>query len=443
MIMTEKEAQAVLKKVLALTKADDCSVTLSGGSKSNIRFARNEVSTSGTTNDSVLSVDVSFGKRTGSSTVNQIDDASLTRVVRNAEEIAHISPEDPEHLPTLGKQVYRRTPSWDEGTAKLTAGYRAAAAEKCIHLCERDGLVAAGFLRHSAEFSSMATRRGLFAYGTETNVGFSLTARTEDGTGSGWVNRAVNAVHHLDIRAAAAIAARRAKESVNARTLPPGKYTVILDPNCVSELVQKVAYSLSARDADEGRSWVAEQGGGTKLGKKVFPENITIYTDPLDAEVPGSPWGSDGLPQKRISLIENGVLKNLEYDRYWALKQGKEPVPSPSNFIMTGGTASLEELISSTGRGILVSSLWYIREVDEQSLLYTGITRDGTFFIENGTIAYPIRNFRWNESPLNVLRNVESMGTSVRAPGRESSLPARVPALKVREFNFTSLSDAI
>jgi len=443
MIMTEKEARGIAEKVLALTKADDCTVNLSGGPKANIRFARNEVTTSGTTDDMSLSVEASFGNKTGRSTVNQLDEGSLKRVVQSAEDIARISPEDPEHMPTLGPQHYERTPSWDEGTATLAAEDRATAAATSINACEREGLVAAGFMEHEAGFISMATSRGLFGYGTWTDVGYSLTARTEDGRGSGWAGRRYNAVSRLDVAGAAATAARRAKGSTDARPLPPGKYPVILDPSCVADLVQYVVFSMDARSADEGRSWASEKGGGTKLGKKVFPENITLITDPFDPEAPGWPWGDYGMPQKKLPLIENGVLKNLIYDRYWGTKQGKEPAPFPSNFIMNGGTASLDELISSTERAILVSSFWYIRQVDEQSLVFTGITRDGTFLIENGKIAYPVRNFRWNESPLNLLQHVEMMGKSARAVGRETGLAAKVPALKVAEFNFTSPSDAV
>lgn len=443
MILNEKQSKEILEKILSLSKADAVSAGVGGQEGGNIRFARNEVTTSGTRNNVSVSVTTAFGKRVGSSSTNQLDDGSLKEAVRKAEEIASISPENPEYMPPLPPQQYQVVPSWDDATAAISAQYRAAAAETSIKVCEGEKVIGAGFLEHSAGSSAFANSKGLFAYSRGTKVEYSLTARTEDGTGSGWAARDFNAVKNLHVEEVAAFAARRGKTSAGARAVEPGKYTVILDPSCVADLVQSLMFSLNARSADEGRSWVAEKGGGNKLGQKVFPESITIYTDPTSEEVPGSPWGEDGLPRKKSGLIEKGTLKNLFYGRYWASKQGKDPLPFPSNFIMEGGQATMEEMIASTERGILVSSLWYIRSLDPQTLLLTGLTRDGTFFIENGKIAYPIKNFRWNESPVAVLKNVEMMGTSVRIPAREGSFPAMIPALKVKEFTFSSLSDAV
>ncbi len=443
MILNEKRSKEILDKILSLSKADAVSAGVSGQEGGNIRFARNEVTTSGTKNNVSVSVTTAFGKRVGSSSTNQLDDESLKKAVRKAEEIATISPENPEYMPPLPPQQYQIVPGWDDATAQVSAQYRAAAAETSIKVCEEQKVIGAGYVEHSAGSSAFANSMGLFAYNHGTEVEYSMTARTEDGTGSGWVARDYNAVKNLSVDEVAAIAAQRGKTSANARSVEPGKYTVILDPSCVADLVRSLIFSLSARSADEGRSWVAEKGGGNKVGQKVFPESITIYTDPTNLEVPGSPWGEDGLPRKRTTLIDKGTLKNLFYSRYWASKHGKDPLSFPSNFIMEGGQATMEEMIASTERGILLSSLWYIRSLDPQTLLLTGLTRDGTFFIEKGRIAYPIKNFRWNESPVAVLKNVEMMGTSVRIPARESSFPALIPALKAREFTFSSLSDAV
>ncbi|HHH49790.1 MAG TPA: TldD/PmbA family protein, partial [Saprospiraceae bacterium] len=196
-------------------------------------------------------------------------------------------------------------------------------------------------------------------------------------------------------------------------------------------------FNFSARRADEGRSFLSNKGGGTKLGEKILDERVNIYSDPLSEDVPSRTWSGNGLPVKKTNWIENGVIKNLFYSRYWAKKQGKTPNPFPGNAIMEGGTASIEDLIKDTKKGVLVTRLWYIRTVDPQTLLYTGLTRDGTFFIENGKIAYPVKNFRFNESPIIMLNNLEAMGKSQRVNGN------MIPPLKVRDFTFTSLSDAI
>jgi len=176
---------------------------------------------------------------------------------------------------------------------------------------------------------------------------------------------------------------------------------------------------------------------GTKMGQKIVDERVNVWSDPLHSEVPTSTWNGEGMPLKKMKWIENGVVKNLAYSRYWAKEKGVDPVPFPSNFIMEGGDASREELIKSTKRGILVTRLWYIRSVDPQTLLYTGLTRDGTFYIENGEIRYPVKNFRFNESPIIMLNNLEALGEQVRINGN------LIPYMKVRDFTFTSLSDAI
>lgn len=445
MILNEQDARNILRKVLSMTQAA-AQATLSGSDSANIRFALNQVTTSGIRNNYTLSLSVAFGKRVGSATTNQFDDTSLRNVVRKAEEVAKNSPENHEYMPPLDpKSVgeYEKTYGWDERTANLVPSFRADAAEQSIAICEREKLIAAGFLEHAGSFLAFSNSKGLFAYTKSTDIEFSLTARTEDAKGSGWAARHYHTAKHLNVEEVANQAAHRGKTTVDARTLEPGKYTVILDPACVTDLVSSLVFSLNARSADEGRSWVAQKGGGTKLGELIFPESITIVTDPSHREAPGSPWGEDGLPRKQLPIIENGVLKNLFYSRYWADKQGKEPVPFPSNIIMEGGSATLEDMLASTQRGIMISSLWYIRSVDPQTLLLTGLTRDGNYLIEKGKIVGPVKNFRWNESPVAVLKNVEMMGKPVRMPGRESSIPALVPPLKVKEFTFSSISDAV
>jgi predicted Zn-dependent protease len=195
--------------------------------------------------------------------------------------------------------------------------------------------------------------------------------------------------------------------------------------------------AMGARQADEGRSFLAKKGGGTKLGEKIVDERISIYSDPMHPDVPGATWTGEGMPIEPMQWIEKGVVKNMFYNRFWADKKGVAATPPPTNAIIEGGKASLEDLIKDTKKGILVTRLWYIRAVDPQTLLYTGLTRDGTFYIENGKIKFPVKNFRFNESPIIMLNNLDALGQSQRVGNR------MIPAMRVRDFTFTSLSDAV
>jgi predicted Zn-dependent protease len=233
---------------------------------------------------------------------------------------------------------------------------------------------------------------------------------------------------------------------VNPVAIEPGRYTTILEPTAVGNLIQFITFAMNARNADEGRSFFSKPGGGNKIGMKVVDERITISSDPLDPEAYANTFSPDGQPISKTTWIENGVVKNLAYDRYWAQKEGKSPVPTSGTVRMSGGAATMDELIASTDRGILLTRFWYLRPVDPRTILYTGLTRDGTFLIERGKITRAIKNFRFNESPIFMLNNLEAMGEPVRVSASEAGGPGLaivVPPIKVRDFNFTSLSDAV
>ncbi|APQ16117.1 TldD/PmbA family protein [Maribacter hydrothermalis] len=436
-IYTKEEARKILEKALSFSKADACEINLSGYNSGNIRYARNTVSTSGFSSNQSLAVQSSFGKKSGTATIDEFDDASLEKVVRRAEELANLSPENPEFMEPLGPQMYDESITYSESTANITPEYRAEVSSKSIVPADAKDVTAAGFLNDSAGFSAMINSKGLFAYNQSTDLEFTVTMRTNDGTGSGWVSRDFNDVSKFDADEAAMTAIDKAILSKEAKAIEPGKYTVILEPAASADLLRNMFRSLDARSADEGRSFMSAADGKNKLGQKIVDERVSIYSDPLNTEVPTSTWNGEGQPLKKTSWIENGVVKNLAYDRFWAKEKGVEPVPFPSNAIMAGGDASLEELIKSTKKGILVTRLWYIRSVDPQTLLYTGLTRDGTFYIENGEIKYPVKNFRFNESPIIMLNNLETLGKQVRIDGN------LIPYMKIRDFTFTSLSDAV
>lgn len=436
-IYTKEEAQIILEKALSFSTADACEINLNGSDSGNIRYARNTVSTSGQRSNQNLAVQSNFGLKSGVSTIDEFDDASLEKVVKRSEELARLSPENSEFMAPLGPQTYDDSITFSEATANITPEYRTKVAESSINPAASREVTAAGFFNNSAGFSAMINSNGLFAYNKSTNLDFTVTMRTNDGTGSGWVTRDFNDASKFDAVEASNIAIKKAVMSKEAKAIEPGKYTVILEPAASIGLLNRMFGSFGARRADEGRSFMSKEGGGTKIGEKIVDERINVYSDPLNVEVPSATWNGEGQPLKKMNWVENGVVKNLSYDRFWAKEKEVDPVPFPSNVIMEGGDASLEELIKSTKKGILVTRLWYIRGVDPQTLLFTGLTRDGTFYIENGKIKHPVKNFRFNESPIIMLNNLETLGQQVRIDGN------LIPYMKIREFTFTSLSDAV
>lgn len=442
-ILNKEQAQALLKKVVAYSKADECEVGLSGSEGGNIRYARNAISTSGDISTLSLAVTSTYGKKSGTATINEFDDASLEKVVRRAEELAQLAPENPEYMPLKGPADFKESITYVPATAAMTPDSRAEAVAKSINVAKEAKLEAAGFLENTTGFNAVMNSKGLFAFNQDTNVIFSITTRNEAGTASGYAARGYNDVNKLDTYTATKISASKANGSLGARAIEPGKYTVILEPVAATYMLENMFRGFDARSADEGRSFMSKPGGGNRLGEKLMDEKVNIYSDPFNADLPAATWNREGFPLERTSWIDKGVVKNLAYSQYWAKQKNVAPVQFPSNVIMQGGDASLEEMIKSTERGILVSRLWYIRLVDPQTLLLTGLTRDGTFYIENGQIKFPIKNMRFNESPVIMLNNVEALGKPERSISVESYRSYLVPPMKIRDFTFTSLSDAV
>ena len=442
-ILSKDEAQQLLKKVLSYSKAEECQVSLTGSDGGNIRYARNSVSTAGEISQLTLVVNSIYGKKSGIATIDEFDDASLEKVVRRAEELAQLAPENPELMPLLGPQDFPESITYVPATAAITPDTRAEAVSRSIQTCKDAKLQAAGYLENTTSFNAVMNSKGLFAYNKGTDVVFTVTTRNEEGTGSGYAARGYNDISKLDTLSATKIATSKANGSIGAKAIEPGKYTVILEPVAVAYLLESLFFGLDARSADEGRSFMSKAGGGNRLGEQLMDTKVNIYSDPFNPELPSSTWNGEGQLLTKRNWIEKGVVKNLSYSRFWADKKKVDPVPGPSNVIMDGGTASLEELIKSTEKGILVSRLWYIRMVDPQTLLLTGLTRDGTFYIENGEVKFPIKNFRFNESPVIMLNNVEALGKPERSISVESYRSYLVPPIKARDFTFSSLSDAV
>ncbi len=447
--MTRDQAESLAKKVLQAAKEPEVSLHLNLRRHGFLRFARNAPTTSGFTQVGEANVTAWKGKRkaSASASVNLADmaeaESTLKSLVSQAEELAAVSPEDREYMPLLGPQEYVEVNGYDAETAEMPAARRTKAVSDAIETAKRQKVIAAGLFENVAQTSVLANSAGLFAHYPSSVATFSVTARSVDEQGSGYTAISSHKFASLDVKEMTAIASRKAIESRAGREIKPGAYTTILEPQAAADLISRLDFD--ARLSDEGRSVFTASGGKTRLGDRIFDPRVNLYVDPQHATIPSRPVGPEGYPVVKADLVREGVLKNLTYSRFWADKSKKQPGPYQTNLIIDGESTPLSKLIASTERGVLVTRLWYIRPVDPQQALFTGLTRDGTFWIEDGEIKYPIKNFRFNESPYRILGEVEALGTSQPAVSGERYGDFRMllPAIKVKSFRFTSISDAV
>ena len=447
MIWTREQAKALTDKALSFSKAEEAFVALNGGERANVRFARNTATTSGASSGYNLAITAAFGKRSGTVTTAEFDDASLQKAARNAEEIAKLSPENPEAMPAIGPQTFTPVKAFFDDAATASPEWRAGSVATAIALSKQKDVVSAGFVETSAQVQAVANSKGLFGFDRYTAADYNLTARTPDGSGSGWASKSFNELRQLDPSKLAAAAIEKAAMSKSPAAIEPGKYTVVLEPAAVADMLAYFIFSADARQADEGRSFFSKKGGGNRVGEQVLGEKVRIYSDPAHPLAPSVAFDSEGLPIGKNVWVDNGVMKDLIYSRFWAQKQGKAPTAGPSNIIMDGGNATMAELIAGTERGILVTRFWYIRTLDPQTILLTGLTRDGLFLIEKGKVTRPLKNMRWNDSPVVALNNVDAMTAPERTVSGEgiggAGLALVCPAARIREFTFSSASEAV
>jgi predicted Zn-dependent protease len=449
MLLTENQARAICEKLMSYVKADDASVGVSSENYGHLRFAQNGFTTNGARENASVGVTVWIGNKRGAASTNEIDDESLKATVALAEQLARISPVDREYMPTLTKQTYKPVNGYVEATSNISLPGRAKAINEVIASCERAKVVGAGFHQARGTAGASLTKNGNFIYDRSSLVSLSMTARTPDGTSSGYFLRNHFDVGKLDTTRIASEAIRKALDARNPRVLEPGIYPAILEPQAVADLLGFLAFNFDARSAEEGRSPLSAPGGKTKLGEKIFDERINIYSDPWHPELPGSQAAQGGIPAQKIYLVRNGVVENLIYSRFWAKQKGKEPTPGPVNSILESSQApaSLDDMIKAMDRGLLLGRFWYIRGLDARTATSTGLTRDGIWYIENGKIQYPVKNFRFNQSVMQLLApgNVEMIGKPERVGNSEGQggNAALLPALKVKEFHFSSQSEAV
>jgi predicted Zn-dependent protease len=352
-------------------------------------------------------------------------------------------------MPTLSQQSYKPVNGYAEATSNISLTARARTINDVISACEKAKVVGAGFHQARGSAGASATKNGNFTYERSSLVSLSTTARTPDGSSSGYFLRNHFDVAKLNTARIAGEAIRKALESREPHTLDPGDYPAILEPQAVADLLGFIGFSFDARSAEEGRSPFSAPNRKTRLGEKIFDERINIYSDPWNPELPGSQAAQGGIPAQKIYLVRNGVLENLVYSRFWAKRNEKEPTPGPVNSIMESSQppVAVEDMIKSMDRGLLLGRFWYIRTVDPRTALQTGLTRDGIWYIEKGKIQYPVRNFRFNQSVMQLLApgNVDMIGAADRVGNSEGQggNAALLPALKVKEFHFSSQSEAV
>jgi predicted Zn-dependent protease len=459
-ILSRADAEALVRRTLAFSTADATRVNVASSWSGNTRFAGGEITTAGGTTDTTVTVSATVGKKRAAASTNVLDDASLKRTVDLAQRLAALSPDDPELMPELGAQQYA-TPAgaFEASVAELGPEARALAVGRLLEAAKARGteagisandLFVGGFLEASARATAVGTSAGLFAYHTGTDVSLSNTVRTPDGTGSGYASQGARDWKAIDPVALGRRAADKGIASRNPQAIEPGAYTVVLEPRAVADILGSLTGSFNARSTDEGRSPFSVRGGGTKVGQKIADPRVTLWSDPADPMLATAPFDAEGQPVGRTTWIENGMLKGLAYSRYWAQRTGQRPTGGggggggggfggPAGGLHMAGTDTpLEQLVAGTERGILVTRFWYIRFLDQRTVMLTGLTRDGTFLIEKGKVTRPLRNFRFNESPLFMLNKLDAIGRAERVDA-----DTVVPALKVKDFQFTSLSDAV
>ncbi|HTR46194.1 MAG TPA: TldD/PmbA family protein [Verrucomicrobiae bacterium] len=441
--LTTAELERIAERVLKLSGADETEVDIGATTDALTRFANNTIHQNVAEQTLSLSVRAVVDGRTARSTTNKTDDDSLRRVVASAISLARNEPENPDLLPMLGKQTYQKVSRFFSATANTTPEDRAKAVARVCKMADKRKQTAAGIFSSGGSRSVLANSKGLFASYEQTRAEFSVTILEKNS--SGWAKANSPDVRKIDPQALAESASEKSAQSREPREIAPGRYTTILPPAAVLDLVGFLFYDFAGTAVLDKRSCFTG-----RIGKKVLGENITLWDDVYHPLQTGHPYDGEGMPRQKVQLVDRGVVKNLVYSRATAKKMKAKSTghgfslpndygEAPMNLVFAGGDKSVEEMVRTTERGILVTRLWYIREVDPYEKILTGMTRDGTFLIENGKIAGGIRNFRFNQSIIEMLTNVEMLGPSVRAAGEES-FEMVVPPMKVRDFHFSEVT---
>ena len=425
------------RQVLALVKRADpkaeALVTAVVNTRRHTRFARNEITTAGENADFGVTLTVQLGLRSANASTNQVDAGSLDALVRRTLDAAKLAPELPETMPVLGKVKVTPATLSDPALVDLDAKTRAQGMLAALEPSRAKDLVTAGYLEVNAGTLARLSSAGLEVAAPFTGADFSVTARTKDGTGSGWNAVSTRTRKELDFARVGRIAAEKALASQKPTTIEPGRYTVVLESAAATELVSAFVTSLDRRAVDEGRSCFVG-----KLGTRVINERLTFVSDPKTCAM--VPFDGEGVPLAARTWVDKGVVKELGTSRYWAKKQNVAATGAYDGVEVRGETVPTAKLFEGIKRGVLITRLWYVNSIDAQTLGITGLTRDGTFLIEDGVVTRPIKNFRINQSVLTALDRVDAVADVLETPGSPSW---RIPAMRTHEFLLASSSDAV
>jgi PmbA protein len=440
---TPSELERIVERVLKLSDADETEVEIDATTDALTRFANNMIHQNVAEQTLSISVRTVVDGRTARVTTNKTDEESLRRAASTAMSLARNEPKNPDLLPMLRQQKYQKVARFFAATAESTPQDRARAVKRVCQMADKAKQTAAGIFSSGSMQNVFANSRGLYAQHQQTRSEFSVTVLEEHS--SGWAKFNSPDIRNIDPDELAARASRKAADSRNPREIPAGHYTTILQPPAVLDLLGFLFYDFAGTAVLDKRSCFTG-----RMGTKLFGENILLWDDVYHPLQTGEPFDGEGVPKQRVLLVDRGVPKNLVYSRATAKKMKAKPTghgfslpndygEAPMNLVFAGGDKSMDEMVRSTEQGILVTRLWYIREVDPYEKILTGMTRDGTFLVENGRVAGGIRNFRFNQSILEMLSKVEMLGPAVRAAGEES-FEMVVPAMKVRDFHFSEVT---
>jgi len=442
-LLSSSELRGIAERVFKFSEADETEVAIDATTDALTRFANNTIHQNVAEQMLGISVRTVFDGRTARASTNRADDDSLRRVVAASSALARVQPRNPDLLPMPGPQKYQNVGRFFEATAAATPEERARRVKTVVDLAAKSKQTAAGILSTGVMQSALVNSKGLFAEYRQTRAEFSITVMEADS--SGWAKANFPDLADFDPDALAARASRKAAASRAPREVEPGRWTVILEPSAVLDLIGFMFYDFAGTAVADQRSCFND-----RMGKPLFGENITLWDDAYHPAQLGAPYDGEGLPRQKVLLVERGTPRNLVYARATAKKMGARPTghgfalpnefgEAPMNLVLEGGKTTLDEMIASTDRGILVTRLWYIREVDPYKKILTGMTRDGTFLVEGGKVACGIRNFRFNQSLIEMLKHVEALGPAARTAGEEA-FEMVVPPMKVSEFHFSEVT---
>jgi predicted Zn-dependent protease len=423
--------------------AGEAAALLSERRDGHLRFADNGPTTSAEVQRNTLALSAAMGMRHASGSTEDLSPAGVARLAQDVVARARLTPEDPEYVPEAPPQSYLRVPSFDAEAASMDPRKRAALVKPVLDAAVQSGLIAAGLLRNDLVEETRLSTAGSSGARKATRVELSATLRRRDGSASGWAGAAGVRLSDVDPQKIASRAAQKATAWREPRELPPGAYTVVLEAGALGALFPSLRMSLDARSAEEGRSGFSAPGGKSRVGEALFSPAVTLVSDPQDPLVPGTPWSEGGLAARRVSYVQAGVLRELHRSRYWAKKTGAAPTADGGTLRLVGGGLSLEDLIAKVDRGLLVTRIWYVRMLDPQRIGVTGLTRDATFLIEGGRVAAAVKNFRFNQSLLDLLRDVVALGREEVALGGELAGGVALAPAVVKDFQMSSVSEAV